>query len=107
MTTDHDESRLAAHEADALLDQAGVDAVTDVRRRGTVLAAMRKAAEYRVAGVTGQKRRRHYGHTAELVATCVACDTTSETARWAAALKAEYGRFPALRGELDRALRAT
>jgi hypothetical protein len=106
MTTDHDESRFAAPEVEALLEQAGVDGVPDARRRGTVLAAMRKAAERRVAGVTEQKRRRHYGHAAELVATCVACDTTNETTRWAAALRAEYGRFPALRGELDRALGA-
>jgi len=43
----------------------------------------------------------------ELVASCVACDKTGETARWAAALRAEHKRFPALRDELDRALRAS
>ena len=56
--------------------------------------------------MTEQKRRRHYGRAAELVATCVACDKTDETKRWAAALQAEYKRFPALRDELERAARA-
>jgi len=36
----------------------------------------------------------------------VSCDSTSETMSWAASIKAEYSRFPALRGELDRAPRA-
>jgi hypothetical protein len=67
---------------------------------------MKTAAESRIAGVTEQKRRRHYGHAAELVATCVACDKTDETRCWAAALQAEYRRFPALRDELERAARA-
>jgi hypothetical protein len=49
--------------------------------------------ESRVAGVTEQKRHRHYGHAAELVATCVGCDKTGETTRWAAALQDEYERF--------------
>jgi hypothetical protein len=53
-----------------------------------------------------EKRRRQYSHAAELVATCVACDGTTEAARWAAGLKAEYRRFPALRDGLDRALGA-
>jgi hypothetical protein len=64
------------------------------------------AAESRVAGVTEEKRRRYYGHAADLVAECVACDSTGETARWAATLQAEYRRFPALREQLDRATRA-
>ena len=33
-----------------------------------MLAAMRKAAEKRVEGVTKKKRRRHYDHAAQLVA---------------------------------------
>jgi hypothetical protein len=69
-----------------------------------MLAAMRKAAESRLAGVTDQKRRRHYGHAAELVAVCVACDPSPPTAGWVASIRTEYRRFPALRDELDRAL---
>lgn len=106
MTADPEEPRLATPEVDALVALAGVASISDATSRRAVLAAMKKAAESRVAGVTEQKRRRHYGHSAELVATCVGCDKTGETTRWAAALKAEYKRFPALRDELDRALRA-
>jgi hypothetical protein len=57
--------------------------------------------------VTDQKRRRHYRHAAELVAVCVACDDSSATVGWVAALRAEYRRFPALRLELDRAMGAS
>ncbi len=105
MTAHPEAPRLATPEVDALLERAGVTSISDAAARATVLAAMKEAAESRVAGVTAQKRRSHYGHVAGLVATCVACDTTSETTRWALALQAEYKRFPALRGALDRALR--
>jgi tetratricopeptide (TPR) repeat protein len=107
MTADPAEPRLTTPEVDALLELTGITSISDAASRATVLAAMRKAAESRVAGVTEQKRRRHYEHAAELVATCVACDKTSETTRWAVALQAEYKRFPALRDEFDRALRAS
>jgi len=106
MTRDRDVPRLATPEVDALLELAGVDRISDAAARAVVLAAMKKAAESRVTEVTEQKRRRHYEHAAELVATCVSCDPTSETTRWAAALKAEYRRFPALRDALERALGA-
>jgi hypothetical protein len=104
MTPDPEEPRLIMPEIDSLLELAGVGRVSDAASRATVLAAMKKAAENRVAGVTEQKRRRHYGHAAELVATCIACDRTSETARWAAEIKGGYSRFPALRDELNRAM---
>ena len=106
MTADPKAPRLTTPEVDALLELTGVTSISDSASRATVLAAMKKAAESRVAGVTEQKRRRRYGHAAELVATCVASDKTGETTRWALALQAEYKRFPALRDELDRALRA-
>lgn len=105
MMADRQEPRLATPEVDSLLELAGVTSISDAACRAAVLAAMKKAAESRVVGVTAQKRRRHYGHAAELVATCVACDQTGETRRWAAALQAEYKRFVALRDEIDRALR--
>ncbi|MCU0690067.1 MAG: hypothetical protein MUF54_01570 [Polyangiaceae bacterium] len=106
MTADPEAPRLIAPEIEELLVRAGVETISDSTARATTLAAMRKAAENRIAGVTEQKRRRYYGHAAELVATCIACDATGETARWAAALKAKHNRFPALRSELDRAMRA-
>jgi hypothetical protein len=106
MTTDEDEPRLVAPEVDQILDQAGIDALPNPAARSAVIAAMRTAAESRLAGVTEQKRRRHYGHAAELVGACVSCDPSTETARWVAALRAEHKRFPALRAELERALGA-
>lgn len=106
MTTDPEEPRLATPAVDALLGLADISGISDATSRRAVLAAMKKAAESRVAGVTEQKRRRHYSHAAELVVTCVACDKTDETKRWAAALQVEYKRFPALRDELEQAARS-
>ena len=87
---------------DDLLRDAGVQGVADAEARQVVLAAMREAAERRIAGVTEWKRRRHYGHAASLVAACVAIDGSTETGRWAATLRQQYRRFPALCAELDR-----
>lgn len=106
MTADEHEPRLAAPEVDQLLEVAGISTIPNPETRSAVVAAMRKAAENRLAGVTEQKRRRHYGHAAELVGACVSCDPSTETARWVAVLRAEHKRFPALRAELDRALGA-
>jgi hypothetical protein len=102
---DADEPRLAAPEVEEIWRGAGVDTIP-VAARSAVVFAMRKAVERRLAGVTDQKRRRQYGHAAELVAVCVGCDRSPETARWAASLGSEHRRFPALRAELDRALGA-
>jgi len=104
MTGDGDEPRLSTPEIEQILRTVGIDAIPKAGARGAVLVAMRKAAENRLAGVTDQKRRRHYGHAAELVAVCLGCDRSPETARWAASMRTEYQRFPALRAELDRAL---
>jgi len=101
-----DRPRLEMPSVEGLLERAGLQRITDRTTRSTVLVSMRTAAERRVAGVTGEKRRRHYGDAAQLVATCVACDATDVSATWAEALKAEYRRFPALRAELDLAMRA-
>jgi tetratricopeptide (TPR) repeat protein len=103
---DADEPHLATPELADILRQAGVEQVTDTQARKAVLAAMRKAAKKRVAGVTKQKRRRHYGHAAALVAACVAGDRSAESAPWAATIRQEYRRFPAFRAELDRHLRS-
>src|ERR1019366_2202027 len=106
MTADDHEPRLSAPEVDQLLDLAGVSSIPNPGTRSAVLTAMRKAAESRLAGVTEQKRRRHYGHAAQLVGACVSCDPSTDTARWVAALRAQHKRVPRLRAELDRALGA-
>lgn len=87
-----------------LLERAGIVRIADSATLAMVLAAMRQAAERRLAGVTAQKRRRHYGHAAELVATCLACDRSPEAMGWIAAIQQDYRRFPALRAELDAAM---
>jgi hypothetical protein len=102
-----DGPRLATPDVGAIVRQAGIARIRDARVRRAAFAAMREAAEKRVAGVTGEKRRRHYSHAASLVAACVACDRSAETARWSAALREAHRRFPALRAELDRHLRSS
>lgn len=102
MTRDQDEPYLAAPEIDQILNQAGANVVADGKAREVVLESMRKAAERRVEGVTGQKRRRHYGHAANLVAICSAIDPSPTTAQWVMRLRDEHRRYPALRAELDR-----
>jgi hypothetical protein len=83
-----------------LLVLAGVGGV-EPKVRAALLAAMRKAAERRVDGLTANKRSSHYHHAAGLVAAIVACDPSPETAGWVAGLRERYRRFPAMRGALD------
>ena len=104
MIGEEDEPRLAAPEVERILQQAGINGIPDAGVRGAVLAAMRKAAAKRLAGVTGQKRRRHYSRAAQLFAACVACDESPEAARWLSTIRTEHRRFPALRAELHRAM---
>ncbi len=96
------QARLEVPDLGGLLVQAGVGAVTGAAERAVLLGCMRKAAERRLAGVTEHKRRRHYDHAAQLVAAVLACDTSPETARWVAGLRATYSRYPALRSAMDR-----
>lgn len=103
---DRDEPHLAMPELADLLRQAGVEHIADAEHRKAVLAAMRKTAEKRIAGVIEEKGRRHYGHAASLVAACVASDRSPASLRWAATIREERSRFPAFRAELDRHLGA-
>jgi hypothetical protein len=74
------EPRLAIPEITSLLDLAGVAASVGEAERVMMLNAMRKAAEKRVAGVSENKRRRHYEHAATLALTCVRIDPGGSTA---------------------------
>jgi hypothetical protein len=68
--------------------------------------AMRTAAEKRVEGILSNSRRRHYGHAALLVASCVAFAPKarySESVCWAVELPQRYWRRHAFRQELARA----
>ena len=68
--------------------------------------AMRITAEKRTEGILGNSRRRHYGHAALLVASCVALAPKGrevELSTWAAGLRQTYSRRHAFREELARA----
>jgi hypothetical protein len=70
------------------------------------IGALRIAAERRVEGILGNSRRRHYGHAALLVASCVALapkGREAELSKWAADLRQQYWRRHAFREELTRA----
>ena len=68
--------------------------------------AMRIPAEQRAEGILGNSRRRHYGHVALLVASCVASASAGrerEFAKWVADVRQQYWRRHAFREELTRA----
>lgn len=70
--------------------------------RDAVLSAMRRAAEKRVEGVIREKRRRHYGHAAELLTTCLVLASGAD--KWLASIEHQYRRYPALQREIARRL---
>ena len=104
MTSRRDEPRLDFPGFAEILALAGIEGPENDKARRAVIEAMRTAAEKRVAGVTEHKRRRYYGHAAELVAACAAADPSPESTRWVAEIRAEYRRYPALRREFDKHL---
>ena len=104
MTGHRDEPRLATPTVAAIIDLAGIAQPPTPPARKAMLDALRQAAQKRLAGVTERKRRRYYGHAAELVAVCQRLDPVPETNRWVAALRADYRRYPALQRELARHL---
>jgi hypothetical protein len=101
INADRDQARLATPEVDDLLELAGVNEKPEVSVQMALLEAMRRAAENRLAGLTKNKRRRHYGHGAQLVATCAALLSSSEANDWVATLRTGYRRYPALQREFD------
>ena len=75
--------------------------------RDAMIDGMRVAAEKRVEGILGKSPRRHYGHAATLVASCVAIaptDRGKDVSVWLAGLREAYKRRHAFREELTRAM---
>jgi len=103
---DPDKTRLATPELWEVVALAEVDRPLKPGDQHVVIGALRKAAEKRLLGVTEHKRRRYYGHGAELVATCAALDSTPGGLAWVAGIRDTYHRYPALRRELDRCVGA-
>jgi hypothetical protein len=69
---------------------------------------LRQAAQARVMGVIHEKRRRHYGHAAQLAACCVELEYAAGQGdlaeHWASSLRAETKRYPAFQAALQAAL---
>ena len=67
---------------------------------------MRAAAEKRTDAILTHSRRRHYGHAATLVASCVALAQSrqDEFDRWIDGVRQTYSRRHAFRDELTTAL---
>jgi hypothetical protein len=73
----------------------------------SMVNATRVAAERRVEGVLGNSRRRHYGHAAMLVASCVMLAPAAGgkgVSAWMMGLRQTYSRRHAFREELRRAM---
>ena len=100
--------RLSTPSIAELIAKASPSARIDSRSRGAMLEAMRAAAEERAIGILGNKRRRHYGHLATLVACCLELAPTVERQRkiedWVDDLRKRYSRFYAFQKELKRTL---
>ncbi len=92
--------RLAEPDVEEILKLAGADKPVCTDARAAMLKSMRKACEKRAAGIIGNKYRRHYGHVAQLVATCAGLDAAPVTARWVARIREKYRRYPAFQREL-------
>lgn len=86
-----------------LIDRVQIQ--VDAAARRAIHAALRKAAERRLGGILKNKRRRHYGSVATLVACCVELDGRSDA--WLARLQDDARRYPAFRSALDSALAGT
>ncbi len=103
------EPRLPAPTLVQALMRAGVHEKLGAADRTAMLAAMKAAAAARVAGVLGEKRRRHYGHAALLVACCAELDGEGrrgpDSSAWVADIRQKWSRFPAFQEELAAALR--
>ena len=100
LLSDRDEPRLDTPEVADLIRLAGIQAPTEPARRAAVIKAMHTAAEKRIAGVTENKRRRHYGHAASLALACAQVDRSTNGTKWLEGIRDEYRRYPALQREL-------
>jgi hypothetical protein len=100
LLSERDEPRLTTPEVADLIRRAGIQAPTDPATRTAVVRSMRTAAEKRIAGVTENKRRRHYGHAASLALACAQVDRSTNGTKWLEGIRDEYRRYPALQREL-------
>lgn len=103
---DDGKPKLATPSIVGLIHDACPNIKTTDALRDVAIIAMRVAAERRVEGILGNSRRRHYGHAALLVASCLAFapkGREAELSKWVADLRQQYARRSAFRQELTRA----
>jgi hypothetical protein len=106
MTEEERNPKLTTPSMAALINALRPGIVVTDPDRDAVIDAMRMAAEKRVEGILGNSRRRHYGHAALLVASCLAYvpkRRAAELLRWAMDLRQQYWRRHAFRDELVQA----
>ena len=106
ITDEEEKPKLSAPSIVALIQRARPSIALTDPDGDAVIDAMRIAVEKRVEGILGNSRRRHYGHAALLVASCVAYAPKKravELLRWAMDLRQPYWRRHAFRAELARA----
>jgi hypothetical protein len=105
-TDDEHKPRLTTPPIVALIESTRRSIALTDPHRDAAIDAMRVAADKRVEGILGNSRRQHYGHTALLVASCVAYapkKRVAEFLKWAEELRQQYWRRHAFRQELARA----
>lgn len=91
-----------------LIIGSAVHAGIDTNEKTALLEALRVAATRRVEGILTNKRRRHYGPAATLVACCLelapVVGREEAIGEWVADLRKKYSRFSAFQGALNIAL---
>jgi len=100
---DADRAKLRTPTIKALLQTADVNAPEAAQLRASMIEAMRAAAQKRIEGVTGSKRRRHYDHAASLAVQCARAEGSPEGETWLRELMHQYRRYPALMREFKAA----
>jgi hypothetical protein len=106
LTDDEDKPKLTTPSIAALINSTRSSIALTASDRDAAINAMRVAADKRVEGILGNSRRRHNGHAALLVASCVAYapkKRAAEFLRLAEELRQQYRRRHAFREELARA----
>jgi hypothetical protein len=105
VTDDEDKPKLTTSSIAMLIQSTRSSIALTDPHRDAAIDAMRVAADKRVEGILGNSRRRHYGHAALLIASCVAYapkKRAAEFLRWAEELRQQYLRRHAFREELAR-----
>lgn len=92
-----DRPRLHTPDLAALLTLAGLQTPEDASVRAALSAALREAAEKRLARVTATRQRRQYEHAMSLITQCVAVDPSEAAEAWREQLLHVYWGYPALK----------